>query len=109
MRYLLSLLVVAAMALPACAYPGMKSNGRWSGSTSTGRSNTTVIVNPYGVRAKDGYHYAWVRHNGQTTIVVTPNVGGTVITPPAEPDHWDRARIDYFNMMYGPGGVYAPR
>ncbi len=113
MRYALAVLLLLALAVPASAgnpyrlggttYRGSTASNRYSMRSQTGYR--THIYNPYGVRDGDAYKYRYHRRGLHTDIVVYPDYPVTIKVQ--EPDHWERARTDYFQRMYGPGGVYA--
>ncbi len=72
--------------------------------------STTIIANPYGVRNGEPYKYSYRRNGTRTSIVVYPDFDDRVLIQNIkEPDHWQRARLDYFQTMYGPNGIYTPK
>lgn len=114
---ILAMLFLITLPLPAMAKnpyrlggastPQASSHNPYS-TRSFGYQTNTTVYNPYGVRNGDPYKYAWKRRNGYTSIVVYPDLTGRVnIYNIKEPDHFDRARSNYFQQMYGPNGVYS--
>jgi len=116
------LILAAIVALSLCATADAQVRGVQSGrirgvqsgavrGTPNYNRGGTTIYNPYNVRDGESYRYGWRRHNGHTDIVVVPDYNGNIqiYNRPSyqQYDHWDRARADYFQQMYGPGGVYS--
>lgn len=114
MKYILALLLVLVTVPVYAGNPYKLGGSRVTPSVGNpyklkGYQPKTVIHNPYGVRNGDPYKYAWKRRNGYTSIVVYPDFDDRVnIYNVKEPDHWERARSNYFQQMYGPNGVYSP-
>ena len=113
MRYALAVLVLLALALPASAGNPYRLGGtptktsvgnKYSMRSQTGYRTPTHIYN-YGVRDGDAYKYVWRRRGNHTDIVVYPDY--PVVIKVEQPDHWERARLNYFQQMYGPNGVYS--
>ena len=46
--------------------------------------------------------FYWVRYKSGKTIVVVVPQPTVVVRRQERPDHWDRARADYFKRNYGP-------
>ena len=114
----LAVVILLLAVLPVSAANPYRLGGksRASGGNSysmkaqTGYRSTTHIANPYGVRNGDPYKYAYRRFGSHVDIVVYPDFEDRVLIQNVkEPDHWQRARLDYFQQMYGPNGVYSPK